>query len=210
MKFLTAATAAVLAVLGTSAASQETRFGAGLSMFGPAVEAQMKVGRNVTIRGTYAGGLTATGTQAADGLNYTMSGSLGGTSIMAAYHLPAGIRFSGGMLFSNSTITGTVTGDGTDFGGPAGAVTVESDVSFARSTAPITTVGVDIPIFYDFVLSTDAGIVWNGGYNVDLTQTAGAITIPAVDLDAAEDDIEDDLANYKMFPYVSVMVGKWF
>lgn len=209
MRFLTAATAAVLAVLGTTAASQETRFGAGLTSFGPAIEGQMKLGRNITVRGTYAGGLTASGTQTADGLDYTLSGALGGTSLMASYHLPAGIRFSGGMLFSNSTITGTVTGDGTDFGGPAGAVTVESDVSFARRTAPITTIGVDIPVFYDFVLSTDAGIVWNGGYNVALTQTAGT-TIPAGALATAESDIEAELANYKVFPYVSVMVGKWF
>lgn len=213
MRFLTAATAAVLAVLGTSAASQETRFGAGMTMFGPAVEAQMKLGRNVTLRGTYAGGLSATGSQSADGLNYTMSGSLGGTSVMASYHLPAGIRFSGGYIFSNSSVTGTVSGNASDFGAGGGGalpVSVQSDVSFSRSTAPITTVGVDIPIFYDFVLSTDAGIVWNGGYNVELTETTATPIIPAVDLDAEEAAIEAQLSNYKVFPYVSVMVGKWF
>ncbi|MDP7152599.1 MAG: hypothetical protein QGI08_05320 [Paracoccaceae bacterium] len=209
MRILKAASAAVLAVLGTTAASQETRFGAGLSLFGPAIEAQTKIGRNVTVRGIYAGGLNASGTQSADGLDYTLSGSLGGTAAMVAYHLPAGIRFSGGLMFSNSSITGTVTGDGTDFGGPAGAVTVESDVSFVRSTAPITTIGIDIPIFYDFVLSTDTGVVWNGGYNVSLTQTAGT-TIPAGDLANAEADIEDELSALGVFPYVSLMVGKWF
>merc|ERR1711916_418511 len=139
--------------------------------FGPAIEAQTKIGRNVTVRGIYAGGLNASGTQSADGLDYTLSGSLGGTAAMVAYHLPVGIRFSGGLMFSNSSITGTVTGTAADFGaggGGSGTVSVQSDVSFKKSSAPITSVGVDIPIFYDFVLSTDAGVIWNGGYNVTL------------------------------------------
>ena len=52
-------------------------------------------------------------------------------------------------------------------------------------------------------------MVWNGGYNVSLTQTAGT-TIPAGDLANAEADIEDELSALGVFPYVSLMVGKWF
>lgn len=206
----TAAIAAVISVCGAAATAQDMRVGAGYSIFGPTIEAQTKLGRNATIKGTYSSGLSLSGTHTADSLDYSLGGKMAGMSAVASYHLPAGIRVSGGLFMSNSSVKGTVTGDGSDFGGPAGAVTVESNVSFARQTAPLTTIGVDIPLFSGFVMSTDAGVVWNGGYDVSLTQTAGAVTIPAGDLASTEADIEAELSNLNFFPYVSLMVGKWF
>ena len=73
----------------------------------------------------------------------------------------------------------------------------------------MTTVGLDIPIFGDLVLSTDAGMVFNGGYTVDFTQTSGT-AIPGSNLTSAEQNLEEQLSNYKVFPYVSMMVGMWF
>lgn len=208
----TAAAAATLALVATTSHAEGMRIGAGLSMFGPTVEAQSRLGNAITVRGTYSGGISASGSQTADTLDYTLSGKLGGLSAMFNYHMPGGFRVGAGFFKSNSSVTGTVTGESGDTVGGStipDAFTLQADTTFARTYSPITTVGLDIPIFSDFVLSTDAGIVFNGGYAVDLTQTAGD-PIGASILAAGEQNIEDQLSSYKMLPYVSLMVGKWF
>lgn len=209
----TLATAATLALAATTLNAEGMRIGAGLSMFGPSVEVQSRLSNAITVRGTYAGGLTASGTQTADDLDYSLSGKLGGLSAMFNYHMPGGFRVGAGFFKSNSSVTGTMTGtDGDQVGGTAisGDFTLQADTTFARSYSPIATVGLDIPLFADFVLSTDAGVVFNGGYNVNLTQTSGATTIAASVLADGEKNIEDQLSSYNYFPYVSLMVGKWF
>jgi len=189
------------------------RVGAGYSIFGPTIEAQTKLGRNVTVKGSYSSGIGLPGSYSTDGLTYTLSGKAAGMSAVASYHLPAGVRVSGGLFMSNSSVKGSVSGTLEDFqtGGGAAPVSVESSVSFARTTAPLTTIGVDIPLFSGFVMSTDAGVIWNGGYNVNLTETtSGGDIIPAGDLSSAEAEIEAELSNFNFFPYVSLVVGKWF
>jgi hypothetical protein len=212
MTFLkTAASAATLALIATTSHAEGMRIGAGISMFGPTVEAQSRLGNAVTVRGTYSG-YGASGTQTIDGIDYTLSGRLGGLSAMFNYHMPGGFRVGAGFFKSTSSVTGSTSFDaGDEVGGfPLGeASSFEGKTTFARTYSPITTVGLDIPVFGDLVLSTDAGMIFNGGYNVDFTQTSGT-DIPGSNLSTAEQNLEDQLSNYKVFPYVSMMVGMWF
>jgi len=186
---------------------------ASASVCGPTVEGQFAVTDSLTIRGSFAGGLSATGTSTIDGLDYSISADIGATTLLGTYHLPAGLRLSGGVLMSNTTVSGSVSGSAGDtIGGftvPTGqSFTVESSTEFTNSIAPMATVGFDLPIF-GFVMSTDAGLVRTGGVNVTLTETSASPIIPTGDLTTAETSIESELAH-DYIPYVSFTVGKWF
>ena len=208
----TALGAASLAILATASAAQDSaRISAGLSMFGPTVEGQFAVTDSVTVRGSFAGGLSGSGTMTADGLDYAVNANIGATTLMGTYHLPAGMRLSGGVLMSNTTLNGSVSGSAGDLigGVPAtGNFTVESSAEFANSLAPMATFGFDIPIL-GFVMSTDAGLIRTGGVNVTLTETTATPIIPSGDLTTAETTIESEL-DHDYIPYVSFMVGRWF
>jgi len=210
----TAIIAAAMAISTAVSAAETVRVAAGLSTFGPTVEAQVPVADNITIRGSLAGGLSATGTTTADGLDYSVDATLGATTLMATYHLPAGVRLSGGVLMSNTSINGSVSGSAGDVVGgytiPAGQTfTVSSTTEFANSISPMATIGFDTSIL-GMVLSSDIGIVQTGGFDVSLAQTAGTATIPAGDLTTAETNIQSELSQYDIVPYFSLMVGKWF
>lgn len=213
MTFLkTATSAAALAIFASASAADTARIAAGLSIFGPTVEAQIPITDKVTLRGSIAGGLSASGTTTADGLDYTMNANLGATTLMATYHLPVGMRVSGGFLLSNTSLSGSVTGSAGDTVGGVvvpSAFSISSNAEFANSFAPMATVGFDIPVF-GMVLSTDAGLVNTGGFDVTLTETTATPIIPSGDLTTAEATIESELSGYDYIPYVSLMVGKWF
>lgn len=202
----------VLAFAATVSHAQDVRVGAGLSLFGPTLEAQFAVTDSLSIRGTWSGGLSATGTTTADGLDYSVDATIGATSLLATYHIPGGLRMSGGFMMPNTVINGTVDGSTGDLVGGVPVTsdfTISSTTEFANNIAPMATIGFDIPMF-GAVLSTDAGVVKTGGFDVSLTQTAGASTIPAGSLSTAETTIENELNSFDYVPYVSFMVGRWF
>lgn len=211
----TALGAASLAILATASAAQDSaRVAAGFSMFGPTVEGQFAVTDSVTVRGSFAGGLSGSGTMTADGLDYSATAKIGATTLMGTYHLPAGLRLSGGVMLPNASLSGTVSGSATDeiggfvIGSP---FEVSSNTEFANSIAPMATVGFDIPVF-GFVVSSDVGLVRTGGVDVTLTETTAT---PVIDgffptaLSTAETTIESEL-DHDYIPYVSFMVGRWF
>ena len=216
MTFLkTAVTAAALAILASASAAQDAaRVGVGFSMFGPTVEGQFAISDSFTVRGAVAGGLSASGTTTADGLDYSINANIGATTLLGTYHLPAGMRLSGGVMLPNTSIGGSVSGSATDeiggfvIGSP---FEVSSNTEFANSIAPMATVGFDIPVF-GFVMSSDIGLVRTGGVDVTLTETTAT---PVIDgffptaLSTAETTIETEL-DHDYIPYVSFMVGKWF
>lgn len=209
----TAISAVVLALAATVSQAQDVRVGAGLSLFGPSLEAQIALTDSLSIRGTWSGGLSASGTTEADGLDYAVDASIGATSLLATYHIPGGLRMSGGFLMPNTTINGSVDGNvGDQVGGVpvTSSFSISSTTQFANDFAPMATIGFDIPMF-GAVLSTDAGVVKTGGFDVTLTETtSGGNVIGASDLATAESDIEDELNTFDYVPYVSVMVGRWF
>lgn len=210
--YKTAVTAATLAIAATASAADTARVAAGLSMFGPTVEAQIPVTDSFTVRGSLATGLSASGTTTADGLDYSVDATIGATTLLATYHIPAGMRLSGGFLMSNTSINGSVAGSAGDTVGGVvvpSAFSIDSNTQFANSVSPMATVGFDIPVF-GLVLSTDAGIVKTGGFDVSLTETTAVAVIPTGDLATAEATIESELSQYDYIPYVSMMIGKWF
>jgi len=209
----TAVTAAALAILASASAAQDAaRVGVGFSMFGPMVEGQFAISDSFTVRGAFAGGLSGSGTTTADGLDYSMNANIGATTLLGTYHLPAGMRLSGGVLMSNTSLNGSVAGSAGDLVGGVpvpSAFEITSSAEFANGLAPMATVGFDIPVF-GFVMSSDVGLVRTGGVNVTLTETTGGgNVIPPADLTTAETTIESEL-DHDYIPYVSFMVGKWF
>ena len=196
----TAVTAAALAILATGATAQDSaRVGVGFSMFGPTVEGQFAISDSLTIRGAVAGGLSGSGTTTADGLDYSMNANIGATTLLGTYHLPAGMRLSGGVLMSNTSFNGSVAGSAGDLVGGVpvpSAFEISSSAEFSNSLAPMATVGFDIPVF-GFVMSSDMGLVRTGGVDVTLTETTGGgNVIPAGYLTAAETTIESELDHY--------------
>lgn len=207
----TAVSAVALALAATASHAQEVRLGAGLALFGPSLEAQVALTDSFSLRGMWSGGLSATGNTTADGLDYSVDASIGATSLLATYHIPGGLRMSGGFLMPNTTINGTTSSaGGATVGGVVipGAFDISSTTTFVNDFAPMATMGFDFELL-GAVLSTDAGVVKTGGFDVSLTQTSGA-AIGDSNLRTAETTIEGELNRFDYLPYFSVMVGRWF
>lgn len=205
--------AAVLAFAATQS-SAESRVGAGLSTFGPTLEYQTAISDNFTVRGSWSGGLSLSDSGTVNSVDYTATGKLGGLTLTGQYHLPAGMRIGGGLFSSTSSLSGTAS---VPNGAPFGGGTATQDYSFSsvttfqNSLSPMVNTGFDIPFFGGTVLSTDLGVIWTGGFDVEYTDTtAGGSGAPQGQIDTEEAALENSLSRFEYVPYVSVMLGKWF
>lgn len=205
--------AAVVALAATQSGA-ESRVGAGLSTFGPTLEYQTAISDNLTVRGSWSGGLSLSDAGTVDGIAYTANGTLGGLTLTGQYHLPAGMRIGGGLFNSASSLSGTANvPTGTDFGGiPATKnYSFSSVTTFQNALSPMVNTGFDIPFFGGTVLSTDLGVIWTGGFDVEYTDTTvGGSDATQAEIDTEEAALEASLSRFEYVPYLSLMLGKWF
>lgn len=190
----------------------DTRVGAGYSALGPTIEVFTSISDHMTVRGTYSVGKGFSGSNNIDGTTYALNGKIGGLSGMFNYHFPTGFRMGAGFLKSTGAIHGTLSGESGDQIGDetlSGPVSLSADAKFARSYSPITTIGWDMPVSHNIFLSADAGLVFNGGFDVELAQTYGS-AVPSSDIQAAESEMEAQLSEIKHLPYLSIALGFQF
>ena len=207
MKYMLA-TASAIALLATAASAQDNnlRFGLGVSTMGATLEGAYRFNQNFAIRGVFAGGLNANGTQTVDGVNYNTSGQLGGFALLADYYTGnSGFRLSGGAFVSNTSFSGNTTasvanpitiGNTTLTGGE----TASASIDFARKVSPMLTVGYDWNIGRSFTVSGEVGAIAMGGLNVALAAPAA----PAADVARETQNIKDELSPFGVYPYVAL------
>lgn len=217
MKRLTALAATLIALgvglaLQGSARAQEAgsaSLGLGISTMGATIEGGYRITPRMGVRGLYAGLPDYSDTIEVDNINYDVDGRLGGFALMGDYFPNGGaLRLSAGVFVSNSELSGRTTASPSnpiEVGGTTFTTgeTVQTDVEFRNSIAPMATLGYVYQTRSRFSLSAEAGVIGNNGFDVDVTGSG----VPQSELDAEAANVRDDLDDYKVYPFVSLMVG---
>ena len=218
MKLLLIATSA-FALFANSALAQDSnlRFGLGISTLGANLEGAYRINQNWAVRSVLSGGISTKnlgggGTQTIDGVTYNTSGQLGGFALLGDYYTgSSGFRVSGGALISNTSFSGSTTA------GPNNQITIgtatfnsgetaNASVAFKRKVSPMATLGYDWDIGRRFTLSGEIGAIAMGGLNVSLTAPAA----PANDVAAEVQNINDELSQFGVYPYIAITASYRF
>lgn len=194
MKTLFAATA--LTALATTAAAQDMQdvtIGGGLSNFGLAVQGEFDVAPDIKARAIVMGGLTLDDTFELDEDEVDGEAQFGGFALVGDYYpLQNAWRITGGLFLSNTEISGTVTGD----------QVYEGEVAFKNNVAPLIATGFSAPINEQWSFYGDLGVIISPlEVSSDSTDT---------DVQADIDELNSDLEDVPVFPYIAVGVSYQF
>jgi hypothetical protein len=136
-------------------------------------------------------------------------------------------RITGGLFYNNNKVDATARSTATlDIAGvefPASAVgQLEGELTFPNTISPYVGIGYGNPVKRDraFSFSIDLGVLFGGAPEVDLS-ASGPIAGPALQLpvvgslledaiEQEEDDIEDDLSDFKIYPVLTIGISYHF
>ncbi len=123
-----------------------------------------------------------------------------------AFRVSAGVLFNGTDIELDATTDEPVEiGDTIYFPGDIGSIRGESDFD---DVAPYIGIGFGNPLSRDrrWGFTADIGVAFLGSPNVNLTATGPFANNPAFQADLAEEEeeIEDDLDNYRFYPVASL------
>lgn len=207
-----------LMLAGTPAQADGFAVGAGVSTLGYGVHAATEVNSFLALRlnGNFGDfdvpdfGLVG---DSLGGISYDIDANMRSIGLLADFHplglspIGGGFVLTGGMYYNQNEFDFTADAPaGTVIGGaplPVGA-TVISNMSFDRKYAPYLGLGYDgtfqgvLPVSF----FATAGVLFQGGPSVALTESSGLI--PQADLDAEAAQIEDDASNFEYYPVVAI------
>lgn len=175
--------------------------------FGP--EIAYSVSPTVTVRGV-GNYLAYDYDQTVDGIDYDLGLDLVSGGGFLDYHpMRNGFHLSVGALYNGNEADLTATAPA---GSTVGGFTVPADTSlrgdleFSSTIAPYLGIGYDTTFTsrnnWSFVMR--AGVLYQGDPEVTLTESSGSV--PAADLAAEAEQIEDELDLLRFYPVVSVGV----
>lgn len=190
----------------------DTTFGGGVTLFGPMVEGAYTFEPNLRLRGMLIGGWDFDATETDDdGNTFDLDVDPAAAAILID-HYPRGdgLRFSGGLLFDLSEISGVGRGAGPD-GFEVNGETFDEGVVIAEAglgsrVAPMIAAGYEYPLDDQWVLSGELGAIYAGGLSATLMANSDPLQ-EAIDDD---DDIEQslsDAASLTILPFISVAVS---
>lgn len=188
MKTMTWLMGASIAALGYGAAAQEigeTAVGVGVTTFGGALQAEYQIQPRLGVRGVLMGGVSLDDEFEEE--DYTIDGEfdLGGVAVLADYYPMDGAwRVSGGLFLSNTELNG-------DFTGPEN---FEGTLAFENEVAPMITTG--------FRKSFGGGVALSGDIGVVLSSLEASSSSNDPDVQAEIDDLNDDLGDVPVIPFV--------
>ncbi len=185
-----------------------------ISTLGVGLEAGIRFNEHVGARlgGHY---LSVSFEQSVNDVDYDADANLTSFGTLLDYHpFAGGFRLSGGVRFNfnNANLAGQVNDDITIGGETFAAAdvgTLEGDVSY-NVLAPYFGLGYGATLL-DGSLSIgfDMGVMYQGAADVDLDAVGGALEgddVLEASLAAEEQDIEDDLDDYRFFPVVGLAI----
>ncbi len=186
--------AAALCLTGAMAQAQdmgEISVGVGVTNFGLSLEGEYSISPTLSARGMIIGGFSIDDEFDVDGETVDGEAELGGLAVLADYYpLANAWRISGGLFFSNSEVSGTVED---------GLLSYEGDIKFENEVAPIITTGFKYPFGAGWSFSGDVGVI------VSSLEASSDDADPAVQADI--DDINDDLSDIPVFPFIGFAVS---
>lgn len=186
----------------------------GISTFGLSFEGGYQMTPDWRARAGWMGGLQLNETQTESGNSYDIDAALGAMTMIVDYSpVDADWRISGGLVFSRTSIETTISGtasnpieyDGQSFD----SGTATSIAEFNRTAAPLVSVGYDYPINDEWVLSSEIGAVFVGGFDIEITGDSAELQV-AIDADPDVQNARADAANFAAYPYINLSVGYRF
>ena len=188
-----------LGLAGAAAAETgDIQAGAGLSTFGAMIEGSYEITPQIKARGFYLGGINVSETdsyESDDGTNYNVTAdlSLGALGVVADYYAYGGWRVSGGLFFSNSSISSEFD-DGTD--------TFEAEIAFKDDVALMLATG--------YQYTWDSGVYLSGELGAIFTSLEASTNAADADFQTDIDDLNAELSDLPAVPYLSLTVGYTF
>ena len=174
----------VFAITAQSATAQEVgdlSVGVGISNFGASLEVQYGIAPNTAVRGMLMGGINIEDEFEFEDEIVDGKAELGGLAILADYYpLANPWRVSGGLFFSNTSISGESNGD---------TVTVE----FEQDIIPMITTGFDYEFTPGWSVTGDIGV---------LVSSLEASSTDQI----TEDDLNEALEDIPVFPIAALAV----
>jgi len=184
----------------------EASVGLGFSNFGINLEAGYKINPSFRVRGALMGGVNFEYEETDIDGEVEGEFDLGGLALLGDYYPnQGGWRISGGLFFSNTELSTTGTSD-------IDALvddTVTVDAEFANTIAPMITTGYDWAFADGWALNTEIGVIFNGGFDLDVKGT-NAADQAVIDDDADVQEAKDDASDVSPLPYLGITVSYQF
>ncbi len=194
MNFKAILAATVFGTVATGALAQNfdgVSFGVGVTNFGLSLEGEYAVNPQVGVRGMVMGGFSIDDEFDIDDATVDGEVDLGGVSVLADYYpLANAWRLSGGLFFSNSEVTGTVTDGGAPYDG---------EINFKNEVAPLITTGFSTEVAPGWSVSGDIGVIVSS-LEVSSDDNTGTVQADIAELNA-------DLEDVPVFPFIGVAVS---
>lgn len=187
-------TAALLSTFGAMTQAQdigEISVGVGVTNFGYSLEAEYGISPTLAVRGIIMGGFSIDGEFEIEDETVDGEANLGGFSVVADYYpLANPWRISGGLFFSNSDVSGTFDD---------GMTTYEGVIEFENEVAPLITTGFSTEVAPGWSVSGDIGFI--------ISSLVASSDDADLDVQADIDDINADLSDIPVFPYIGFAVS---
>jgi len=176
--------AAIFAVAGhtaTAAEVGEISVGLGVTSMGASIEAQYGVAPNIAVRGMLMGGFSVEDEFELEDEIVDGEAEFGGVAVVADYYPFANPwRVSGGLFFSNFSLSGTSDGD-------------NAEIEFEQDVIPMITTGFDYEFTPGWSVTGDIGVLVS---SLEATSTDTT----------TEDDLNAELEDIPVFPFVGLAV----
>lgn len=164
--------------------------GIGATSMGASLEVQYGVTPNIAVRGMVMGGINLEDEFDVDDGTLDGEAELGGVAVVADYYPFANPwRVSGGLFFSNFSLSGEYTEDGT---------TYDAEVEFKQDVVPMLTTGFDYEFTQGWSLTGDIGVL------ISPLEASSDSADPLVQDDV--DELNADLEDVPVFPFVGLAV----
>ena len=180
--------------------AQAFTVGAGVGTMGIYVEPTLKTGPKSSLRMPIGFGKRKFSTSF-EGIDYDVSGSVGGVGVLADYY-PAGgaLRVSGGLFKTDLNVSGRTTGSVEVGENTYVGVDLSTRGGPSNSVAPVLSVGYDGHVGAGWGVSTDVGVMYVGGWTTSITDATG--TIAQSDIDAELQAVDEQLSDINILPFV--------
>ena len=210
------AAAAVFAVAGAVPASAaDVALGVKASTLGLGLDLTGRLSERLNVRAGFHPGPSYTHTATAGDIEYEFEVELLSASAgLDWFPGDAGFHFSGGLILNRNEVDAAARSTATyEIGGrtytPAQTGSLLGTLSF-KDLAPYVGLGFGNPVSAGkrIGFALDLGLVLAGSPRVELTSTGSIASDPAFqrDLQAEEDELEDSLSQFEVYPLVSFAV----
>lgn len=193
MHFKTLALVSTLAIAAQTVSAQEVgdlSVGIGATSMGASLEVQYGATPNLAVRGMVMGGINLDDEFDVEDGTLDGKAELGGLAVVGDYYPFANPwRVSGGLFFSNFSLSGTYTDTSGSY---------EADIAFKEDVIPMITTGFDYEFTSGWSLTGDVGVL------VSSLEASSDSADPTVQADIA--DLNADLEDVPVFPFVGLAV----